>query len=62
MKDAADEIEGDGVVVDEEIGDEADWVFLSDGGSQPLDVNSEEIRFRIIESGTRLPDCMAASA
>ena len=31
-------------------------------GSQPFDLNSEEIRSRIIESGTRLPDCMAASA
>jgi hypothetical protein len=62
MKDAAEEIEGDGVVVDEEDGDVVDWDGLSDGGSQPLDINSEEIRFRIIESGTRLPDCMAASA
>jgi hypothetical protein len=33
-----------------------------EGGSQPLDFNSEEIRLRIIESGTRLPDCIAASA
>src|SRR5699024_2669680 len=31
-------------------------------GNQPLDLNSEEIRSSIIESGTRLPDCMTASA
>lgn len=32
------------------------------GRSQPLDFISSEIKFRIIESGTRLPDCIAASA
>jgi hypothetical protein len=33
-----------------------------EGVSQPLDFNSEEMRLRIMESGTRLPDCIAASA
>lgn len=32
------------------------------GGSQPLDSSSDDISSRIIESGTRLPDCIAASA
>lgn len=32
------------------------------GRSQPLDFISSEIKFRIIESGTRLPDCIVASA
>lgn len=30
--------------------------------SQPLDLSSDEISSRIIESGTRFPACMAASA
>lgn len=30
--------------------------------SQPRDLNSEDMRSRIIESGTRLPDCIVASA
>lgn len=68
MKEAVGEIWGSeaadcGDDVDEEDAGEVDEV--SDGEdclSQPLDVNSEEMRPRIIESGTRLPDCIAASA
>lgn len=33
-----------------------------EGTSQPFDVSSEEMRSMIIESGTRLPACIADSA
>lgn len=62
IKDAEEDIEGGGAV-DEEVDNCAEVCGdVSDGGSQPLDDNSEEMRFRIIESGTRLPDCIATSA
>ena len=59
-EESADSLEGeddDDDDDDEEGEDEGD-----EGGSQPLDLSSEEMRLRIIESGTRLPDCIVASA
>jgi hypothetical protein len=59
MKDAEGSIEWDWVGVEEGEGeegaDEAGW-------SQPLLFISSEMRLRIMESGTRFPDCIAASA
>lgn len=63
MNDAEGEIRGGELAEREEDGsDELEESDGVDGGSQPLDLNSEEIRLRIIESGTRFPDCIAASA
>lgn len=54
MKEAEESIEGEDGVAECEDSD--------CGRSQPLVFISSEIKFRIIESGTRLPDCIAASA
>lgn len=50
------------VSAEEDDEDVADGEDGSGGRSQPLDFISSEINFRIIESGTRLPDCIVASA
>lgn len=64
MNEAEEDIEG--VELAGEEGDSAEddeeGSNCVEGGSQPLELSSEEIRLRIIESGTRLPDCIAASA
>lgn len=63
MNEAEEDIEGAEFVEEEDgAGDEEEESDCDDGGSQPLDFSSEEIRLRIIESGTKLPDCIAASA
>jgi hypothetical protein len=64
IKEAEESIEWEEVSAREE--DDEDVAGCTEdvrgGRSQPLDFISSEIKFRIIESGTRLPDCIAASA
>lgn len=64
MNEAEEDIEGVGLAGEEGdgAGDDEEGSNCVEGGSQPLELSSEEIRLRIIESGTRLPDCIAASA
>lgn len=56
---AWEEVRGNPSRIKEADGETAE---LGDGVIQPLELNSEEMRLSIIESGTRLPAWMVASA